>query len=415
MMRNLSNENFERFLRQNADGLHMQPSHKVWKGVSGYLNRRRWRFGIFVGVALLVTTGMGYYYTNSQDINTNSRQQSSLVKDPAHAGSLNSIAFDQKKNQFAVQSGTPALSESVRKHTSANENLNNNLPDYTSVAIAYQVQNTSDNSFTPTVVDEYPQANSTEQKTFTESVMKQAKDPQTIESVMNAYNRRVSNGRFGLQLYFTPTVSYRKLNDNNIDNVVIHKPDFGFEMGIAAKYKVGRNVKLRGGVQFNVNRYDIKTYNSTTQMATFRLTNRFGFDSVNTVTNYNNFSGYKSNWLENFFFQVSAPIGLEIRLKGDDRTQFGVASTIQPTYILGDRAYLISSDYKNYAEVPRLIRRWNLNTSFETFVAYSTGRLKWQAGPQIRYQILSSYLTKYPVKENLFDYGLKIGVSLNNR
>src|SRR4051812_15131507 len=132
MMRNLSNENFERFLRQNADGLHMQPSHKVWKGVSGYLNRRRWRFGIFVGVGLLVTTGMGYYYTNSQDINTNSRQQSSLVKDPAHAGSLNSIAFDQKKNQFAVQSGTPALSESVRKHTTANENLNNNLPDYAS-------------------------------------------------------------------------------------------------------------------------------------------------------------------------------------------------------------------------------------------------------------------------------------------
>jgi hypothetical protein len=138
-------------------------------------------------------------------------------------------------------------------------------------------------------------------------------------------------------------------------------------------------------------------------------------DSLNAVTNYNNFGGYRSNWLENFYFQVSAPVGMELKLKGDDKMQFGIATTIQPTYVLGDRVYLISTDYKNYAEVPRLIRRWNVNTNLETYVAYSTGRLKWQVGPQVRYQLLSSFVKKYPVKEHLFDFGLKMGVSLNGK
>ena len=102
-----------------------------------------------------------------------------------------------------------------------------------------------------------------------------------------------------------------------------------------------------------------------------------------------------------------------MKLAGNDKTYVGVAGTIQPTYVLNDRAYLISTDYKNYAEVPRLTRHVNLSTGFETFVNYTSGKTKWQIGPQVRYQILSSYHNKYPIKENLFDFGLKVGVTLN--
>ncbi len=215
-------------------------------------------------------------------------------------------------------------------------------------------------------------------------------------------------------MHFTPTVSYRKLNDAYIENVATHKPAFGFQMGFSAKYPVAKNVKLRGGLQFNVNRYEIKTNEAYAQMATIRLNEGNRVNYVSTVTNYNNFSGGPV-WLENFYFQVSAPVGVELKIKGDDKMHFGVASTIQPTYLLGDKAYLISSDYKNYAEMQGLVRRWNVNTSVETFVGYSTGRLNWQVGPQVRYQILSSYLQKYPVKENLFDFGLKVGLSVNKQ
>jgi hypothetical protein len=108
-------------------------------------------------------------------------------------------------------------------------------------------------------------------------------------------------------------------------------------------------------------------------------------------------------------------VGVEVKLKGSDKVHVGIATSIQPTYLLSEKAYLISNDYKNYSQVPWLMRRWNVNTSVETFIGYSTGTLKWQVGPQIRYQLLSSFESTYPVKENLIDVGLKVGVSLNNK
>jgi hypothetical protein len=197
--------------------------------------------------------------------------------------------------------------------------------------------------------------------------------------------------------------------------VVTHRPDLGFELGMAAKYPITKKMKLTGGLQFNVNRYNIKAYNAVTSVATImfnaRRNNRA--DSLNAVTSYSNRSGYKTDWLQNYYIQISAPVGVEFKVAGNDKVQFGVGTTIQPTYVLGDRAYLISTDYKSYAEVPQLVRRWNVNTALNTFVGYSTGRLSWQVGPQVRYQLLSSFIDKYPVKENLFDFGLKVGISVN--
>jgi len=134
---------------------------------------------------------------------------------------------------------------------------------------------------------------------------------------------------------------------------------------------------------------------------------------ISNVRNVDVTSNNHGNWLQNFSFQASAPVGVEVSLKGNEKMQFGIAGSIQPTYVLGDRAYMITTDYKRYTQVPWLLRRWNVNTAFETFVLYNTGNTIWQVGPQVRYQLLSSFISNYPVKENLFDFGLKIGVSIN--
>jgi hypothetical protein len=237
------------------------------------------------------------------------------------------------------------------------------------------------------------------------------------------------------QIFFSPNISYRKLSENksfvrpttspasafsylglyDVNNAVTHKPNIGFELGITSKYAVSPNAKLRAGFQFNVSRYDIKAFNYVPEVATIALNNGYGVDLVNTISNYRNFNGGKTNWLKNYYFQASVPLGVEVKLTGNNKMHVGVASTLQPTYVIGDRAYLITNDYKNYAELPWLIRRWNVNTSLETFVSYSAGKTKWQVGPQVRYQLLSSFVSKYPVKENLYDFGLKVGVTINQR
>lgn len=399
MKRNFTHENFEAFLQRNADGLRMRPSDKVWTGIARNLNRRRRIFGFTLGVSLLLLTGLGYYW------NTYPTASSLRVSHPSQPVQEKiSPQVHNEETSIAFQSSIPQQASLALRSMKPTVRINDVVENKPIAA---------ENIFESPVADSYFGENKQEAATEQMPASLSPADPQTIESIVNSYRGR--KGKVGLQIYFTPTVSYRKLSDDNIDNVVTHKPDFGFELGMAVKYPVSKNVKLRAGLQFNVNRYAIKTYNSSPQMATIRLSDRNGVDFVNTSTSYNNLSGYRSNWLENFYFGVAAPLGIEVKLRGDEKVQFGVASTLQPTYLLGDRAYLISTDYKYYAEVPRLIRHWNLNSNLETYVAYSTGHLKWQVGPQVRYQLLSSFVKKYPVKENLFDFGLKVGVSLNNK
>src|SRR5215469_5485154 len=239
-----------------------------------------------------------------------------------------------------------------------------------------------------------------------------ASDPynQTIESVINSFLKK--NKRFALQFTLAPMISYRKLSANksfiqsasannspssyaplyDVNSVVTHKPDLGLEFGLTSKYALASNFKIRAGLQFNISRYAIKAFNSSYEVAKIDLKGSRGVDSLSILTTHRNFNGYKSDWLQNYYFEISMPVGVEVNIMGDHRVQFGVAGTIQPTYALGDRAYLLSTEYKNYAEVPWLTRRWNVSTGLETFVSYSSKKINWQVGPEVRYQLLSSFI-----------------------
>lgn len=408
MEKKFTDENMEEFLRRSVDGFRMRPSAEVWKGISTHLNGRRRRMGWILGTSLLLTTALGYYLVNESSKNFhNSTTNSDAKTEKSVINNVSSSVPNTNKDLLAVNSFALKKNKQISK-----ESIQDQKFTFTQTLLQRN-QESVENDFTPTVVDSYFEDHPATENKLRRSEKITAVDPLTIESVLNSYTPTAR--KLGLQIYFTPTVSYRKLNDNHIEDIVPHKPAFGFELGVAAKYRITNNAKLRAGLQFNVNRYEIKTFDSYQQLATIRLNDRNGVGYVSTFTNYNNFSGYKSSWLQNFYFQVSAPVGIELKLRGDDKVQFGIASTVQPTYLIGDKAYVISTDYKNYTQMPDLVRRWNVNTNFETFVTYSTGHLNWQVGPQVRYQILSSYLKKYPVKENLFDFGLKVGLSFGKQ
>jgi hypothetical protein len=61
--------------------------------------------------------------------------------------------------------------------------------------------------------------------------------------------------------------------------------------------------------------------------------------------------------VKKFLFFASVPVGIELKLSGNNKTQVGVIGTVQPTFLLSDRAYLLTTDYKNYAQVPSLSRK----------------------------------------------------------
>jgi hypothetical protein len=51
-----------------------------------------------------------------------------------------------------------------------------------------------------------------------------------------------------------------------------------------------------------------------------------------------------------------------------------------------------------------------MNAAIEANLNMQKGGFKWSIAPQFRYQMLSSFKSKYPIKENLMDLGIKVGV-----
>ena len=238
--------------------------------------------------------------------------------------------------------------------------------------------------------------------------------------------------RMSFQISVAPTMNFRVLKGrsnailpSNIRNVPIalsipgevnrlvnHKPALGFELGTHAFYAVNSRISLKAGIQFNYSRYSIKAFNAPMQLTSIALTsNTLNGNSIQTLSSLNNFGGYNERSFQNQYFQLSAPFGAEMRVLGKRRLQLVVGATLQPTYLLNRSTYLITNDYKSYTQQPSLIRRWNVNTSAEAFLSYKTGGLRWQLGPQFRYQLMSSYIKEYPISEYLLEYGIKVGVT----
>jgi hypothetical protein len=452
MESNYSNKEFEHYVKQNADQYRMFPSDKVWKSINNTLHTRRKWYGFWLGSLLLLTGAavtwvmttqpgtkgkttpiLNNTYTLPADDEISAEETSAVIAhlNPFNRKVTNAETISLLNDPLNMLPAEITIVDAVDIPEIRKSNLS-------SFANIYRESLVAENEFSPltslAVNNEihYPAESFNADKNGTPASKKTVANmpPYTIESVTNSYEYKRPLRRISWQIFITPTISYRKLSVNksmdnpsalnfpfaslsDVNNAVTHKPDMGLQIGLSGRYPITRNLRLRGGIQFNINRYDIKAYAFNGEVATIDLNGGSGNSSISTWTYYRNYAGYKSDWLKNYYFSLSAPFGAELKLFGNKKTNFGIAGTLQPTYIIKDRAYLISTDYKNYAEVPRLIRHVNLNTSFETFVNYTNGKTKWQIGPQVRYQVLSSFHSKYPVKENLFDFGVKIGVTLN--
>lgn len=464
MQSNFTNDDFEQFLRQNADSCRMRPSEDLWKGVSRKLTEQKRRVRLATGALLMAASFLGFYLIDSSrsinrtvatatvEVNsTNSPEAGEVATTPtvptikAPAPRKQTLApvrdISTASNFFRPQASAAATGTTAAEGTFSTSSPATDIAGRTPVTELAPVipifrREELSSALASRAAEALPVKISDEIASAPVAEEKKERDLLSVESVASVFRALRPKSKFTFQVYFTPTVSYRKLSENkaylqatppnptattniasfySVNNAVTHKPDIGIELGFAAKYPVTKNIKVKGGLQFNMNRYDIKAFSYAPEVATIALnTGNNQADYFGSVTRYRNFGGNSTNWLQNFYFQVSAPVGVELTLGSKKETRFGIASSLQPTYLVRDRAYLISSDYKNYTEVPWLTRKWNVNTNLETFVSYSTGRMRWQVGPQVRYQLLSSFISEYPVKENLFDFGLKVGVSLNN-
>lgn len=479
---------FEQFVKQNADQYRMFPSEKVWEGIHNTLHTRRKWYGIGLALLLLSTATVTSVMLNNAGKKQELADKAPVTIYAAVSAKENTkepvmIAPEKPFIQNTLNTRPDKLHASLVGEKNSAAPVTNEIPAETEME-ALALENFPSVHFTKPAVTDAPvterkntevlrkqvankkivapapvlmagnnvqviEPRHTELITdkpaaITDEIVDQKKDalterryqsPYTIESVLNSYKFKRSRKKIAWQVYITPTISYRKLEENkaflnaarnllgtpanysysfsDINSIVTHKPDIGIQMGFSGVYPLTKRLRITAGLQFNISKYDIRAYNHDGEVATIALSNDAGgTNTVSTITNYRNIGGYKADWLANMYVSGSAPVGLELILSKTNKTTVGVAGTLQPTYILGNRAYLLSADFKNYAEVPSLTRKWNLNTGFEVFAGYRTGNVDWRIGPNVRYQVFSSFVNKYPIKEHLFDFGLKLGIML---
>ncbi len=134
------------------------------------------------------------------------------------------------------------------------------------------------------------------------------------------------------------------------------------------------------------------------------------FNNDCTLSVFRNYSGFSKTWLKNQHIMMSFPIGAEIKLIGNDNISLNIAGTIQPTVVINNQAYMISTNMRNYAKAPSLYREFNVAGGAEAFLSIKRKSLRFNVGPQFRYQLISSYKKPYPISEHLTDYGLKVSI-----
>ena len=239
-------------------------------------------------------------------------------------------------------------------------------------------------------------------------------------------------GKLSLQAYITPSVVYRKLQNNaadkmltgntnsnynnfNAEDAVTHKPSFGVETGLSLQYDVARKIKVKAGLQLNYTRYNAHAFETNHPIATsvtMNADNDMLTYEVFKTSNYSNAFGISPIKLHNETYQLSLPIGADFKLASLDNLSLYAGATLQPTVILYGKSYIISTDRRSYVQDPSLLNRFNLNAGFETYISYKTNSgYTWQLGPRYRTQIFSTNTKLYSVEERLQTFGFKIGVT----
>ena len=278
-------------------------------------------------------------------------------------------------------------------------------------------------------------AETTLEKQLAENEMDEAMWRQSWVDDYAFYNKpktSIWKKRASMQFYVTPSLGYRAMYKNNdyeggtnsLIALNLDEPEdninqnaaYNMEFGLAIRYALNKKWNAKAGMQFNHTNYTVNAGQlfhpaQTTLIVTDQNT---GLPVVEAHTSYYSNRPTENNEtrLKNSTIQFSLPVGLDYALTQQKNFEWRVGLTIQPTYIANGEAYLISSDRKNYVSMPSMIKRWNANAAFETFISYKTNAgFNIDFGPQFRYQLKSTYKKQYGYSEKLYNIGLKLGIT----
>lgn len=364
----------------------------------------------------------------------NAKPTSQFVKGADRVASMQDVTTNPVNNNSVAEA--TALKDIALQQTLTQEQAGSNAVPVTNEKIQEAVSNEQIPATNPVKQVETQQADNTiSSETVTGSTatkITEVSDKAWIENYA-MYNRPAIKkwaGKVSWQAYVTPSVVYRKLYNNtankdlsgngtgnfnnaNVDVAVTQKPSFGLETGLSLQYDFLKVLKLKAGLQLNYTRYNAQAYENQHPIAssiTLNSEENIPYEVFRT-TPYSNNIGLNPVSLHNETYQLSLPVGADLKLFSTDQISWYAGATIQPTFVMYANSYLISSDRRNYIKDKSMLNRFNVNAGFETYLSFKTSGYTWQVGPQFRSQIFSTNNKIYSVEERLMNYGFKIGIT----
>lgn len=454
--RDYMDDGFEQFLRNATENFRMYPDRKVWYSIYNNTHPSK-KWPSLSVLLLLIASVMMIGVSNNQGkiddavlnnlkvFNETFQQIASKTSRPTFDITPSNIL------QSLDESTTPSNSHSVnaanvnaqtKNNLSANRRLEISIiPSIaiTKPAIALEEPTTSiENSYA--LNDEtssLSMLNQNEALSFDKMNIPMSDADLLLKNIdfdQTAIARlKKKSNDLSFHLYATPSYGYRSLRDetdfpveaympmsliSNPDNdepVITHNPAISWEIGGGVYYQLNKTIRLKAGLQLNFTNYNIQAIGlSHAANATYMFSSsQAGVPEVFTQSTYiSNVGNGDALSLKSHTTQFVLPIGADFQIAGNQNIKWNAGVTFQPTYVSGGSAFILSADQRHYIADPSIIRRFNFNGGVETFISYQPFKgITLNVGPQLRYQFLSTYKEKYPLKEHLYQMGVKFGVT----
>ena len=256
------------------------------------------------------------------------------------------------------------------------------------------------------------------------------KNKKQVKATVDPIAKKKSS-KYTVEVYATPSVSYRSLNDDktrlqyyrdiyrnnpftdniaakNVNTIVNQRAGMGKEIGVGTRIALNSKLKLKAGLQFNAQQYTTEAYH-TNGTANFAYVKNNLLDSVSANALYAT-AGTQKVTLNNTLYQLSMPIGVQWDCVRKNKFSLGIGASLQPSYILQDNSFVVSTDYKYFSKSSTFSKNWNLNSAVDLSFNYSNKDFIWYFAPQFRYQLGATYKDIYSIKEHRWELGLKVGV-----
>lgn len=477
MMDRFDTDDFERTLRENADKFELDPPERVWKSIYNDLHPgSKWpslAIGIIMIIGIFWIGNTNQHSTTKQanqivppakiqednevgkplspnenkvkNTNTGTDTETKTINNQSQPGreiNSNTVTFSGKESAPVTRSSGNEKSDIVSGRwiaplaislpvTGSKENtgvpgvfknLNSITGARSEISISKELQ-TGNTLFTAFSIDQ-PEISLNSKMERADRIPFESQ-----QANLEINRKKVKKYRKAEWTFFvTPVITNVRFGGSNLNQpsslVVVnpsspHQMDLGsllgFQAGTNVGYKINDFLSFYSGVHVNYGGYNIqpRIVHPTLATVTFKRQNG-DFFTKNYVTYLSNKPGEGNTNIRNYSLQLGVPAGLELTLFSNPKIKWSISSDIEPFVVVSSSAYILSGDGSSFVSDPDILRRMNLNGDFATTLTLSGKDINWKIGPAVQYQILSTYSHIYNVKEHLFSYGLRLGLSKKN-